>query len=655
MIKGRFEMKQCRWLLTTLVLLTASSTFAQDSRPRGQRWEKQITTNSQFTWTTDKLCVQYTSPTSKVFTGLGYWDNRTGSVDSFKLRAAFNELGLWNWMLLNDMGCISTANVTSAVSGTINVTSDATGNPIYASGPVRVSGNGRFLVYSGNAARFHWIGDTSWGGPHRAPIATWQSYTTNRQNKGFSVIQVAVPTAQGAITHIDNGAPPFYNPAGGTACNTGPLPRATCLPNPAFWTQWDAHIADINAKRMLASIIGLYKRTDESAAWPTLDDSRGYARFIAARLAGNYTTLAPGFDEVPNVAVGDFTTRCTNTTPGQENQACRAREIGIAIKQAILLQNDINANPPRTGTPLSALVTHHIGGGCPNGGDGTATCIVDQWLSTFHAEGWLDFDLVQSGQGLNCSGAQEVCIAKRSSTRFLRLYNQPTIKPVLNGESIYDNFGFKPNQTCTGSFGTANANYGEMRGRQTAFNTLLSGGIGFTHGIAGTWDWGGYVTCRTVNNGLNAASATQIGKLKAAFSTLPWQRLVPDCQQWGTACTDIKNNEQTNSAAHLKRMYAYDSSGTFAVAYLPVGVADSSLKLNLDNLPGFTNAAGTPWRTNWYNPRAGCTCNANAINNSGTTWSFNRPSNTVDWGLIIRNSSNIPTLGVGACAAADCP
>lgn len=631
-------MKQCRRVLMVLVLIAASNAFAVG---RGQRWEQTITTNTTFNWTTAKLCVQYTSPTSKVFTGTGYWDSRPGT-DVYKLRAAFNEVGTWNWTLLYDAGCIPAGNITSATSGSISVTSDVTGNPIYAQGPIRVNGTGRFLISSGNATPFHWIGDTSWGGPHRSLSADWSNYLSNRRTLGFSVIQVAVPTAQGATSHIENGAAPFYNPAGGTACNTGPLPRAACLPNPAFWTAWDARVAAINANQMLASVIGLYKRTDESAAWPTLDDSKGYARFVAARLAGNYTTLAPGFDEVPNVAVGDFVTRCANTTPGQESQACRAREIGTAIKQAILLQTTINA-VPRTGTPLSALVTHHIGGGCPSGGDGTDSCVVDQWLSTFENENWLDFNLVQSGQGLNCNSTQEVCIARRSSTRMLRLYNVGAVKPVINGEAIYDNAG------------SPNANYGEMRGRQSAFNTLLSGGVGFTHGVGGTWDWGGYFTGRTVAQSLAAPSATQIGKLKAAFSTLPWQRLVPDCQAWGTACSDIKNNEQTTSAAHLKRMYAADSNGQFAVAYLPVGVANSSLLLNLDNLPGFTNAAGTTWRTHWYNPRAGCTCSANAIA-SGTNWSFNRPNSTVDWALIVRNSSSIPSLGVGACPlASDCP
>lgn len=646
-------MRQCRWLLTIVLLLAAGSTFAV---PRGQKWEQTIPTNTTYDWTTARLCVQYTSPTGKVYTGTGFWHSRMGSADTFKIRAAFNETGTWGWTLLSDPGCINTASVTIPSSGTVGVTADTTGNPIYANGPVRVNVTGRYLVLSGNAARFHWAGDTSWAGPHRAPLATWGQFTSDRLAEGFSVIQVAAPIASGAIAHVDGVGAPFS----GAGCNSGQLPRAGCLPNPAFWSAWDARIDDINAKQMLAVVIGVYKRVDESAAWPTLDASKGYARFIAARLAGNYTAVSPGFDEVPNFPAGDFTTNCANTAPNTENQGCRAREVGRAINEAILLQTSIAPplNASRNGLPLSALVTHHIGGGCPSGGDGTHGCLADAWLWVFHGEDWLDFSMVQSGQGApaNCVGTQEECIAKRSTLRILALYDVPAIKPVVNGESIYDNFGWKPNATCTGSFGTLNDNYGDLRARQTAFNTFLSGGVGFTHGVAGTWDWGGAVTCRTVNDSLNAASAVQIGNLRKAFSTLPWQRLVPDCQQWGQPCTDIKNGGQLGAPWISKRMYAADASGHFAVGYLPKGLTGPVMRLELDKLPGFSTAPGTTWRADWYNPRAGCTCAATGTLVAGTTTTYDFPqaNNLNDWGLIIRNTATVSAPGVGACAPANC-
>ncbi len=100
-------------------------------------------------------------------------------------------------------------------------------------------------------------------------------------------------------------------------------------------------------------------------------------------------------------------------------------------------------------------------------------------------------------------------------------------------------------------------------------------------------------------------------------------------------------------------MYAVDSVGRLAMAFLPIGVSDPSLKLNLDNLGGFTGVS--PWVSVWYNPRSSCTCSATAISNGGTTWTFTRPNSAVDWALIIRNTNFMAGLGVGACVSADCP
>lgn len=654
-------MTRTRLLLFLLTLTMTAAAVAQDARARGQQWDKQINSTAQHNWITTKLCVQYTSPGGlKVYTGLGFWDSRTGSADAFRIRAAFDEIGTWSWTLIASPGCVATGTF-SPLNGTVNVSADTTGLPLYATGPIRTSGH--YLIYGGGApiAGFQWMGDTSWGGAHLATAAAWSSYTLNRKNKNHTVIQMSAPlSGNGAPTNA-SGARPFFNPAGGTACNSGVLPRAACLPNKAFWDAWDVNINNVNANGMLAVVIGLYKRMTETGTWPLIEDSRGYARFVSARVAGNYTALSPGFDELP----GRFQTLdsgCEINDPNTVNQACRARQVGFAIKEAVILQNTIDAPSPRTGTPLTALATHHIGGGCSDGFEGTDQCLSDLWLSRFQTEGWLDFQLIQSGQGLNCAAgwSQERCLTNRASQRVLRLYNNPTVKPVVNGEAIYDQTGYQAkNVNCAqGIYGTLNANYDAHRGRQAAFNTLLSGGTGFTHGIAGTWDWSGGVTCRTVNEGTNRQSSVQMGKIRQLFSTLRWYRLVPDCQLWGQACSDVKNADQTTLLEDRRRMYARDSNGAFAVAFLPdnLGVTpfDGSLRLDLNDLVGFTPAA--PWKTEWYNPRRSsgnggpCVCTATATLISGTTYQFNRPY-AADWGLVIRNTNNIPGLNVPECAA----
>ncbi|HEX9671162.1 MAG TPA: DUF4038 domain-containing protein, partial [Thermoanaerobaculia bacterium] len=225
------------------------------------------------------------------------------------------------------------------------------------------------------------------------------------------------------------------------------------------------------------------------------------------------------------------------------------------------------------------------------------------------------------------------------------------IKPIINGEAIYDNNG---KQSCT----VNNPLYGELRARQAAFNSLLSGSVGFTHGVGGIWDWGGTATCRSVADGTNAESSTQIGRLKLLLQPFRWNRLLPDCQTPGSACTDIKNADQATVSQELKRMFARDSLGTFAFGFLPDNQGapyEASLKLDLSDLAGFTPAA--PWSTDWYNPRravsAGgpCYCTATAAA-SGANWNFVRPA-AGDWGLVIRNKTNWPNLAVPACNPPD--
>jgi hypothetical protein len=677
-----------RYLLAILALATlfaiSRDAMAQDTTTRGQRWEKTITTGGTFNWISTRLCVQLTSPlpNSLVYTGLGFWDDHPVGGDTFKIRAAFNETGLWKWKLLDSStnpGCVSTAGFLPT-SGDIQVNADATGLPLYSTGPVRVNSNNRFLAYSGAPilSPFLWIGDTTWFGPNRSFLSpAWDNYLTERKNDGFTVIEVSVPLGSpGQPTDVSSRKPfgTFASP--GSSINPCPdttvLPVSTCFPNKAFWDYWDQHINAINAKGMMAAVIGLFKRTTGNSGWPVVADSQGYARWIAARLAGNYTALSPGFDELPDRGQS-LADSCTGTV---DNQACRARAVGTAIRDAILLQTTINATPPRQGTPLTALVTHHIGGGCS--GDGLDTpqspCLADYWLGQFQNETWLDFQLFQSGQGGNCPkdldndhvfqepAEQLACLIERSSKRPLTLYNLPTTKPIINGEAVYDQFGFAGGASgCPKSppdYGPAAAFYGELRARQTAFNSLLSGSVGFTHGIGGTWDWGGYYTCRSSSEGFAAESSNQIGRLTQLFQPFRWNRLVPDCQAWGTACSHIKNAGQTTDALELKRMYARDSLGTFAFAYLPdaTGVAgyDNSLKLDLSDLASFTT--GSPWATDWYNPRrpiaSGGPCVCTATPTGTGPYTFTRPA-TGDWGLIIRNTSSWPTLSVPQCNPPD--
>lgn len=649
-------------LLAGSLIAATPEAAAQDTTTRGQRWEKAIASGGAYNWISTKLCVQYTSPTgSSIYTGLGFWDNRPASGgDNFKIRAAFNETGTWSWQLLSNAtaGCVSTTGFSPA-SGTVTVNSDTTGLPLYQYGPVRVNANKRFLNLSGSAVLypFFWIGDTTWSGTYKTYLNPgWANYLTDRKTDGLNVIEVAVPLSGDLVQPTDvTGRKPFGTYSGGvfTPCTDGSgtnvFPVSTCFPNKDFWNYWDLHINAANAQGMLVSVVGLFNRTTNTSGWPAVADSQGFARYVAARLAGNYTTLSPGFDELPDRT--ESFASCSGT-----QRACRARSVGTAIREAILLQAAIDAASPRQGNPLTALVTHHIGGGCSDGG---TPCLADYWLGQLQGETWLDFQLFQSGQGKNCPAGltQLQCLTQRASTRPRTLYNHATTKPIVNGEGVYDQFGFEGGATCP-NYGTANSVYTALRARQAAFYSLLSGSVGYTHGIGGTWDWNGYRTCRSVSESLAAVSSAQMGGIQKLFQPFRWNRLSPDCENWTNPCTDVKNTDQNSAPLELKRMFARDSLGTFAIAYLPaVLTADSpgwgsyqrSLRLDLSELSSFT--IGGSWATNWYDPRNSCVCSATPVADS-TFYRFDRSGAVSDdWGLVLRNTSSWPNLAVPVCGS----
>jgi hypothetical protein len=636
-----------RWLppaALALLLLLPAAAGAQLTIARGQKWEQTITSTTSYAgaWLSTRVCVQYTSPSSPhtVYTGLAFWDAPNGSgSDFFKIRAAFNETGPWSWALTAGTGCAPPGNFTPNM-GSVTVNPDATGLPLYQYGPLRLSSTlslpNRFLLYSGagTLTPFVWIGDTSWSGPYVSYLASWQSYTADRQGKKFSVIQTAMPINGGPASGPPQdvvGRPAFVSTPGGTAAcapNTA-LPTSTCYPNKAFWDYWDSHIADINAKGMLAVVIGLFKRVDGVyATWPAVADSQGYARWAAARLAGYYTALAPGFDELPPRNKSFTEANCGGLTGSMVNQACRARMVGMAIREA---------TPESPIGPLTALVTHHIGGGCPTEVPTNPQCLADYWLAQFQNETWLDFQLFQSSQGDNCVSpkTQATCLAERASQRPRTLYDAATTKPLVDGEAIYDQFGYS-------SAGVVNPLYTDYYARLAAFYTLLSGGAGFTHGIGGTWDWGGYYSGDTVGQGTSAPSSVEIPAIGQLFAPFRWNRLVPDCQPWASSCSHIKNSDQATLPAESKRVYSRDSNGLFGVAYVPGSSAAplSSITLDLSDLASFSTSLGAPWSTEWFDPARSCYCTATASGSGPYT--FSSPKSNADWALVIRNTTSFP-------------
>lgn len=652
-------------LLSVLASRQAAAQTLFTTAKTWQRWEQVLPTTKSYAacnpYRDVVLTVTYTNQvTGQTYAGYGFWDGTNPlnpSETRFKLRASFPTTGTWTWTTQRAGGpsgdrCGGDAAIAPR-NGQVDVTASGPGRPpINTLGGLQVNTAApnprRYLVHS-NGTPFLWVGDTAWSF-WRVTTGQWSAYLnqlgppTGRQQQGFTVVQVAMPigTITGSQTQPVDGASnkPFVD-SGCTGLGLA-IPHSGCRWNPAFWQEFDRRINEANNKGFVVVVIGLFKRVVEQKNcneqwWPEFAEHKIYARNVVARLAGNHVIFSPGFDEAPELSdpLSESDPSCNNVGVNNVNMACRARAIGNVIRNTLVRSTLDNK-------PLIGLVTHHIGGGCRN--DGTC-CTSDHWLAQFHPESWLDFHLFQSGQGANCPfGDALACLTERARERPQGLYalSSPTVKPNVNGEGVYDQFGFRygpdPNSTACPKpiVGTPDARFTDTRARQVGYYSRLSGAFGHTLGVAGTWDFG-FVTSETLTDGLGSPSSTQMKHQCTLLRNLEWHKLVPAPakvfgQAVATTCTS------TTAAESTKTVYAMDGTaggGRFALAYLPPSSV-STLELETSGLLAF----GSAWCQQWFNPRVGTySADFNGTPVAGTTrYRFTKPDSN-DWVLLLKDAT----------------
>src|SRR6266513_3721388 len=115
-----------------------------------------------------------------------------------------------------------------------------------ASGPIRVSENGRYFV-DGQGKPFYFLADTQWEMFRRYSLADAKLILENRKAKGFSVVMVM-------LTGVGPGTEP--NLAGERPwINNDPN-----SPNPAYFEQVDA-VLKLARDNNLQLLIGIYHQT----------------------------------------------------------------------------------------------------------------------------------------------------------------------------------------------------------------------------------------------------------------------------------------------------------------------------------------------------------------------------------------------------------
>ena len=427
---------------------------------------------------------------------------------------------------------------------------------------LKVSDNKRFLV-TADGKPFFWLGDTAWELFHRLNREEAEKYLKNRADKGFTVIQAV------ALAELDGLHDP--NPYGELPLENDDPTK----PREAYFQHVDFII---NKAAELGLYIGLLPTwgdkvfKDRWGMGPEIfntDNAKVYGRWIGNRYKNKKNVVwIIGGDRNPD-------------------------EKGVATWRAMAAGIVEGA-----GGHDKALMTFHPQ---PNGlQDGGSS----KW---FHKDAWLDFNMFQTGH----------CRENNVWDRVQVVYNREPFKPVLDGETLYEDHPVCFNAKDLGTSSAYDI-------RKHAYFDVFAGAFGHTYGCHDIWQM--YAPNRTPVNGphfpwyvaLDLPGASQMKFLRRLIESRPMLDRVPDQTLIKEA---MGANDRIQATRGKDYIFIYTAQGK------PVTV-------NLAKISGNETTAF------WYNPKNGETKDDGRFQNSGQKV-FTPPSSGYghDWVLVIDDAS----------------
>ena len=423
---------------------------------------------------------------------------------------------------------------------------------------LRVSDNKRFLVTK-EGKPFFWLGDTAWELFHRLSREEADKYLKDRAAKGFTVIQAVVlaeldglhdPNAYGEIP-LENDDP--------------------TKPREAYFQQVDYVINK-------ASQLGLY-----IALLPTWGDKIFKDRWGTGPEIFN-TLNAKAYGKW----IGNRYKNATNiiwVMGGDRTPDEKAKSVWRSMAAGIV---------EGTGGFDKALMTFHPQ---PNNmEDGGSS-------KYFHTDEWLDFNMLQTGH----------CRENNIWDRIQAVYNRKPVKPVLDGETLYEDHPVCFNAKDLGISSAYDV-------RKHAYLDVFAGAFGHTYGCHDIWQM--YTPDRTSVNGaripwyvaLDLPGATQMKFLRQLIESRNMLERVPD----QSIITDARGaGDRVQATRGKEYLFVYSSQGK------PITI----------NMGKITGKEVTSF---WYNPKNGEEKMIGRFANKGQQ-TFNPPTAGYgqDWVLVI--------------------
>lgn len=407
---------------------------------------------------------------------------------------------------------------------------------------LKVAKNGRFLVTT-EGKPFFWLGDTAWR-LHRLAPDDLAFYLDTRKAQGFNVIQGPILTRDSTdYRGIANNDPAH--------------------PNQAFFRHID-QIVDATAQRGMYSAL-VVTWGHHFGAFGGVDGARRYGTWLGARYR-NHTNVIW-------IVAGEYAID-------------RHDEPSLAIWQA--LGEGLHA-----GSRGRHLVTVHGSWAPPD---------LQTPSTFFHGDHFLDFNMIQSGQGGNFTeGAASWWLIDKD-------YRKTPAKPVIDGEATYERKGNNERPPWDG-FGV----------RRRAYWSVFAGAFGHTYGADRVFyfesDW---------RDPLDCDGAKSMRHLRRLMESRPMLDRISDdnlivqteperCEPAPLPCGVPHHVQATRDAA-----------GRYAMIYIPGGGRTVTIDTRR------INGRLTAW---WFDPSNGTARSIGTVRRTADS-RFTTPPGT-DWVLVI--------------------
>jgi hypothetical protein len=439
-------------------------------------------------------------------------------------------------------------------------------------GRLKVSDNKRFLVHE-DGSPFFYLGDTAWELFHRLNREEAERYLKDRASKGFTVIQAV------AIAELNGHTDP--NPYGHLPLTDLDPARPAVKDGAAndYWDHVDFIVERANAAGMYIGFLptwGRYWHDTNMGRKPLFNakNAESYGEFLGRRYKERSVIWILGGDRVVE----------------NDEQKAILRAMARGLKK---------------GDGGAHLLTFH-----PRGGSGSA--------EVFHNDEWLDFNMRQNGHVPEFTGRYD-------QTRVD--YNRKPVKPVLDGEPIYEDHPVAFNAKNLGhSIG------GDVR--RPLYWNLFTGACGHTYGHHSVWQM--WQPGRDPINGplmpwfeaIDQPAAGQMQYGRRLVESRPFLTRIPDDS---IIVADARVPTSVPGAGRYRFVATRDEAGTFAMVYAPVG---RSFSVRMDAIKGPKVKA---W---WFNPRNGQSKSAGEHSNQGTQ-QFTPPDKgeMLDWVLVLDDAA----------------